>query len=367
MERRVPQRRYKLWLIRFICALFVLLAATAVFNYSVDSVGVFGLNKGLRSVAENMTQGKMVAGPLGRDDERELQMIVVEIFQGKRSVVAIGSSRTMPLRGKFIRGADNFFNHSVSGALLEDFTAITGLYRNKNTFPDTVIFGIDPWMFNKDNGLTDSWRTLERYYKEMMADVAATSKDPGLARAATKKSDALNRYEQLINLEYTIQNVYFSRKKKERLYVTNTIEIDDFVREPDGSIHFPYNMRHVKMPNTGPLSPPMNPPDRYYKNFEVIAGAETFGNLVRYLKKRGVRVVLLLPPLHPASYRACKENPTYGITLRVEAYLRDLGRAENITVVGSFDPERYGFKGEEFFDGHHGHDIVMKRLFEDYQ
>ena len=80
-----------------------------------------------------------------------------------------------------------------------------------------------------------------------------------------------------------------------------------------------------------------------------------------------MKVVLLLPPFHPDAYQACKDNPNYRMTLEVEAYLRALARAEGFAVIGSFDPEKYGFRGDEFFDGIHGHDMVMQKLFQGYR
>jgi hypothetical protein len=366
MKTRFPYKQYKQWLKWFTVILLALLAATAIFNFSVDSIGIFRPGKGLKYMVINLLKGRMVGGTIGRNDERELQKLMVDTYPDKRDVVAVGSSRTMLLRGRFIPGSRHFFNHSVTGALIEDYIAIVGLYRNKNTLPGTVIFGIDPWVFNKDNGLTDSWRTLDTYYKAMMAEMAGGSKETGTAVSLERKPDNLSKYKQLINLEYTIQNWYYSKKKK-RLYVTDTVDVDDFVREPDGSIHFPYGMRHVKMANVDPTVAQATLPEGYYGTFKAMTGTGMFEDLVHYLKRHGVRVVFLLAPLYPASYRACEVNPKYRMTLKVEDYLRGLARTNNITVVGSFNPNRFGLKGEDFFDGVHGHDIVMKKLFEGYR
>ena len=118
------------------------------------------------------------------------------------------------------------------------------------------------------------------------------------------------------------------------------------------------------MTNDGPSSAM---PDTYFKDFDSLWGTEMFEGLVHYLQKQGVSVVFLLPPFHAFAYRSCYENSKYAITLKVEEYIRHVARRDNITVIGSFNPSGYGFKGEDFYDGHHGHEIVMKRLFEGYK
>jgi hypothetical protein len=305
----------------------------------------------------------MVAGNLGRDGEREFQRLIVENYSGRRDIVAIGSSRVMLLRKRFIQKDVDFFNHAIPGATLEDLVAIIGLYKRKGVLPKTVILGMDPWMFNNNNKVNkDSWRMLESYYNEMIAEFSIGSRGARTPKNPGPKPDVMNRYEQLINLEYTLQNWDYLRKGR-KIYVTSTANVDDLVKEPDGSGHFPYNLRF----NTMTASGSSGLPETIYSNFDTIGGTELFEDLLHYLLTHGVKVVLLLPPYNPDVYRAYQQNPKYKMTLEVEAYLREIARVNNIKVIGSLDPGRYGFKAEDFSDEIHGHEIVMKRLFEGFR
>ncbi len=89
-----------------------------------------------------------------------------------------------------------------------------------------------------------------------------------------------------------------------------------------------------------------------------------FEDLLQYLKAHGVNVVLLLPPIHPDAYRSWLQNPRFGITVQVETYLRELARRNNFKV--AFDPSHYGFTNNDFSDAIHGHENVMKKLFEGF-
>ena len=358
------RRSCKRWLKGFLSVFLLLLLLNAFFNFHADSAGIFRPNKGLKGIALNLINGKMVAGYLGRSDERELERLVVENYPDRRDIIALGSSRSMLLRKRFIAGGVDFFNHAVSGGMIEDCVAIVGLYKRKGLLPKTVIIGMDPWMFNKNAWPgAEFWKILEPYYREMVDEFPKGPEeiDP-VKSVAPPKLSATSKYEQLINLEYTLQN-WQHVQKGEKIYVTSTADVDDYVREPDGSLHFPYTMRFRTMPELGSIGLP----EIIYHNFTELSGTELFENLVRWLKSHGVKVVFLLPPLHPDAYQICLRDPKYGITLKIEAYLRQFARDNDITVIGSFDPSKYGFKAQDFSDMIHGHEHVMQKLFENYR
>lgn len=345
------------WLKLFLLCTCILISGVGLFNCFVDGVGLFRLNKGLKYAAANLLNGKMIAGSLGGYDERELQKLIVEHSPREREMITIGSSRNMLVRKRFIHGNIDFFNHSMAAASLEDYIAIAGLYRINGDFPKTVVLGIDPWIFNRNNGLTPWWTSLSYSYKRMVEEI--------YGRPIEVDPSQPNRYLQLINLDYTIENYRFLRKGK-RLYVTDTVQIDDFVREPDGSIHFPYKLRLKKDERTHPY-PLDATPLGYLNHFESLSGFDLFEDFIRYLKKKGVEVVLLLLPLHPAAYKLCAESRQYQIVMIIEKDLNDLALRNNILLIGSYDPGKYKLEGKDFFDDTHGHEIVAKKVWEDFR
>ena len=176
MEHR-SRLSYKKWLEKFLVIFLALLSCIVLFNVLVDGVGFFQLNAGLKDAVANLLKGKMVAGWFGTRDERELQRLIIKYYQGHRDMAVIGSSRAMQLRKRFIQGNVDFFNHSVSGAGVEDFISIIGIYREKGVLPKTVVLGIDPWIFNRNNGLSQSWKYLEKYFREMMTEIDKTGRE----------------------------------------------------------------------------------------------------------------------------------------------------------------------------------------------
>lgn len=361
---------YRPWLKRFFVIVSILLSIVASFNLLVDGVGVFRFNSGLKYMAENLIKGKMVAGALGRNDERELQRLIVEQYTGRRDVIAIGSSRLMMLRGRFIKGNPDFFNHSVAGSGMEDLLGIIGLYKEKGRLPRKVVLGIDPWIFNKTNIFGDAWKTLEHYYRIILSEIdngaaGAAEGDQASSKPRISLEQFLAHYEQLINLDYTIQNWGYLRKGK-RLRVCSTYDIDDFVRESDGSLHFPYGMRYASAGNQASQTATPNRVSAATLSEYSLQSIDKLESLVRFLRANSVAVVIVLPPFSPTTYRSCLRDAQHCSMLATEEKIRELAQRNGITVLGSYDPAKDGFEEKDFFDPTHGHETVMKRLFSEY-
>jgi hypothetical protein len=311
------------------------------------------VNKGIGYAVRSLFDGKMVAGPMSYD-ERDFQRIVVEMRKTPPDVIAIGSSRSMVLRRRFLDSGGTFFNHSVAAAGLEDIISVVGLYKARNMMPKTVILGLDPWMFKEKNGLV-KWQSIGLYYKKMLVEIYGKDVSINLSQR--------NRYQELINLEYTLENIRSLKKGRgKKLYITTTADIDDFVREPDGSIHFPYVARHKKDEDTQNLARQwITRPENHLTGFTAVANVGLLNDFVSYLLEHGTKVVFFLPPFHPITYDKIRE--TTGIVQEVESSLRRLAGEKGIPVFGSYDPAPYGLESRDFFDGTHGHEVVPERIF----
>lgn len=349
--------KYKWWVLWGLLIVFIALAIVAVFNYKVDSLGIFHTHKGLSFVVSSLFAGKMVAGPINYN-EGEFQRVIVENTPIPIDVVVVGSSRGMGVRKRFTRTEKTFFNHSMTAAALEDMMAIMGLYLAKGRLPTTIILCLDPWMFKEKNNLT-KWQSIVPYYKKMLAEIYGKDMEVNLNRRS--------KYQELINLEYTLANLRGAKKKKSKqVYITNTTEVDDYVREPDGRIHFPHRARQVGREGAPPLGQVGGRGlDQYAKDFHAIVNQRLFEDFVIHLKKRGSEVIFYLHPFEPVAYEKIKDK--YPMVIEIEKYLRNVASGQNIPLLGSYDPRTYNFLSSDFFDYLHGHEIVAKRIFEGHQ
>ena len=349
---------HRWWFFKTILFMFVLLLTTVIFNFAIDSAGVFSPKDELQKVAIALINGKMIAG-LENYDERQLQKRIIENSGKKFNIIFLGSSRGMQLRQIFLRLGDGlqFFNHGLSGCSLEDYLAIIGLYESKGSLPTKIIIGVDPWIFNKNSGQF-RWKSIGKYYKNILSEIYGTKVEVDLSDNS--------KHLQLINFDYTKANLKaIFRKKKQTFYITNTIDVDDSVREPDGSIHYPFGTRFQKDIETQSRAKEYaNAPVYSLENFDGLANTKLFEDFITYLQKKNIEVMFLLPPYHPITYKLLVENPKYKIIMDVERYIKNIASARRIKISGSYDPENSNFLSTNFTDGMHSKDVVMKTLCE---
>ena len=97
------------WLQYSIGLILLIISLITIFNYKVDSLGIFGNSNYLSKAAKALTSGKMIAG-LKNFDDRLFQELIIKNLQVRNDVIAIGSSTTMMLRkGSFSKDRINFF------------------------------------------------------------------------------------------------------------------------------------------------------------------------------------------------------------------------------------------------------------------
>jgi len=348
---------YRSWFFAFLVATVGLLTCVALFNFFVDSHGAFGRGRGLGRAARHLLNNSLVAGEFGRLEERELQRLIIRDYPQRRDIIALGSSRSFLMRKGFIPGDKDFFNHSVTAAGIPDYITIIGMYRDRGQFPRAVMFSVDPWVFNKNNGAGDWWQPLARYYDIVVGEIYGKSRRTSTVQIAT--------YLQLINLEYTTTN-YQHLRKGSKLAPVKTTDINDFVREPDGSLHLPYSMRFARAEKA--ITSPANVITfRFLQDFGYLSHTELFEDLIGYLKKNGVDVVLVLLPINPSLYDHLEKSPNGRFILSVEDYLKGVAAKHGIQLIGSYNPRPYGFTGKDFFDTIHGHDTVARKVMAEYK
>jgi len=350
------------WLQYSISIIILIISTVSFFNYKIDSLGLFGNSNYLQQAAKTLTSGKMIAG-LKNNDERLFQELIIKNLQVKNDVIAIGSSRTMQLRKQFIsEEKNNFFNHSVSGASLEDYIAIVGAYESIHGYlPTSIILGIDPWVFNKYSG-QNRWKTLSKYYNFEVAKIYNTKQNISNNINTTK-------WKQLINYDYTLSNIKFFKtllkNDGQAFYITDTINVDDSIKETDGSIHYPFKQRNPNYDEVKKTAISYTKGQVYsLSKYNTLSNTKLFENFIKYLQSKSINVVLFLPPYNPITYDLLIENEKYKYIQIAEQYINNFAIKHNVDVKGSYNPHKYGFTNKNFFDGMHGHDGVAKKIFE---
>jgi len=333
------------------------LSAVAGVNYYVDPANLFGDRTYEAGVAALLAQGKGVANVTDYD-ERLVQKFFAERLTARRDVLVLGSSRAMNLVPEYF-GSTSFFNASVSGASLEDLSAILQIYRERGLLPRRLVLGVDPWMFNRNSGQT-RWKSLEAEYARAVSrgrgDDSAVFDGVGASRAA-----------QLISYAYFRASLQAPDRRDRNFFATDAAELDVNIRRADGTITYRRELAHrgIDEARAWVLKQASQTPVYSLGQFRELDAEDRrqFASLLERLRREGVEVSLFLAPYHPAMYEVLsRADGPYAMVAQAERYVRDVARARNLPLFGSYDPAATGCSAAEFYDEMHPKPSCLDRI-----
>ena len=313
-------------------------------NLAVDPANIVA---GVESkIAGFIVQGYNVTN-VGNLDERLLQKSIIKTDSSNYETIILGSSRIM-LFGSVYYGP-NSFNHGVSGATLEDFVALYQIYLENGKTLKKVIIGVDPWIFNKNNGQS-RWLSLKKEYQ----------KYHGIDSISLAESIFVYKYAQLLSITYFQESI----KKLGKSFlsrvggITTTYEKlnEELTRLSDGTIS--YGRSYREMTETV-----IESKAKEYINGKIYS-IEDFAELsvdtkndfkvfLSRLIQDGISLEIILAPYHPIVYDFIKNNAKYRLVLEVESYIKSLAKESGLELIGSYDPSHFNLDSGDFYDGMH--------------
>ena len=279
-------------------------------------------------------------------DERKFikNRIIYENLKPK--VLVIGSSRIMQISN------DNFnkqtLNLGVSGASVEDHIAITLLALEKFNV-DTILLGADPWLFN-DLANQLRWKSISEEYKNSLKSIQFKSKDYNIIENKNHREiyffherflEKLYSFLNIRKLDLTLKENQINNLTKpvilrdgKRVYASKTF------KEKIKANVIEYSMYQYKFS------------DEYY---------EIYKSFIEHLTNvHNKEVILVLPPYYLPSYKlTIQEKPFY---LDLENKFKELSKATNIKIIGSYDASLVPCDDNEFYDDKHPKDSCMKKI-----
>ena len=334
-------------------------------NFSVDPAHIFdsghAYEKGLASL---LVDGWNVTN-VANYDERITQRFYIQSSSKVPQVIVLGSSRSMQIRSDLFLPL-TFFNHSVSGGSLEDYLAIYQLYRERNSVPGVIVIGVDPWIFNKNNGQT-RWQSLSDDLFELgsVLGVEVPFQDSNvLARESS-------RYRQLISFPYlreSIASLWGSFTRQHSVYqATHETDLPNNTELADGSLVYAKYIRNRTEAEVRLRAASNARRGAIYAlgGFQELDGRvmRALDLFVQLTQRDGSQLVFFLPPYHSAAFEIIGVSSKYKVFREVEPFLRQLATDREVPVVGSYDPLRAGCTDAEFTDDMHPRDSCVARLF----
>ena len=125
----------------------------------------------------------------------------------------------------------------MSASTIGDYLSIIGLYKySKSYLPNTIIIGVDPWIFNSNSEYNYRWTRLQTYYFKLIDEINYNQE--------MYHSD-INDYDNTIAKLFSLNcdRMFYTQKNiptKSKIFsLVDKKHLGSSVRNPDGSIKYP--------------------------------------------------------------------------------------------------------------------------------
>ncbi len=322
-----------------------------IVNWYVDSYALLRVT--YDGIAAQMAEGKNVEG-LEESDYNDRNLLLARLSNRKEpfQTIILGSSRVYTFDHTMF-GTDSFYNAGLSEATIYDLLAVTGILVSQGKLPDTMVIGVDPFLFNTSHD-NEKWKELESY-----ADYMRILLDGKLDGNAFLQSKNTGRdYKKALSLDYFRYNVtLLPEKKRFAVSYTDEWETDGYLKHADGSVSYQKELREVDEAYVEELTRQAMEEHVVYRmtDYHEIDEAHFWrlSALIDYLRGEGVEVILYLPPYSPMMYNYIESEEAFQITLDVEEQVKKLAADKGVALYGSYDPEGCGLAMTDLYDLYH--------------
>jgi len=323
-------------------------------NYFGDAANIFKRDYE-KNIANYILKGKNVTN-ITNYNERLLQKNLINNSSICPEIVVVGASASMLINSSYFKGK-TFFNNSVSGGSIEDIIAIIEMYSQKKCFPKKIIIGLQPYVLNKNNNQT-RWQTLDLEYQSFINKM---SKNP-----PKKQESSINKintiikkniyYKELLSPSYFQSSIWSLIDGNTNPIITDKTTNKTFTKLADGSIIYDTKYRTASDKIIEEKVSIFLAGNIYgIEHFDALDKdlESKFIYLIEYLSLKNVQVEFYLAPYHPRVYQLISKNEKYKNVLESESFFVNLGFRKNITVRGSFNPNKLHLDKTYFYDGMH--------------
>ncbi|MFO1109711.1 MAG: hypothetical protein U1E61_11050 [Bradyrhizobium sp.] len=335
-----------------VLTIMVVLIATASVNYFVDVQDVYGRrNEILLAYYRNYVRHLIRS-------ERPLTYIVHEramkqelARQTQSDCYVFGSSHEMrvniwtyPVARQL--GCKDVTNLAVSAASFEDLLVMTSLIFDKPTVK-TFLIGIGPWALRPN---------ANSFWTEPPDVLPPARRALGLSDET--ENTLLIKMRQLVNGRYLWANLNQLYAPDLQIQAPTFRERDQAIFgsfDPDGTYNYASLRPDGVTPYSDRLAPGTPVDDGSWgieKPFVDPGLMRELEHVLALLKQRGIQVAIVLNPYHPYVW-TCASAITCDALRTVEPVLRDLAHRMGLPIVGSYDPNVFGFKETDFRDDAH--------------
>ncbi len=320
-------------------------------NWYIDSYALLRVT--YDEIAAQMAAGKNVEGLEDSDyNDRNLLAARLKGMEEAPQVMVLGSSRVYTFDHTMF-GTDSFYNAGLSEATIYDLLAVTGILTAQEKLPETVVIGVDAFLFNKSHD-NEKWRELESYENYMSLTL-----DGKLSpEFAPPHKDTRREFSKALSLDYFRYNItLLPDRKRFAVKYTDEWETEKYLKHYDGSVSYQRELREVDPADVEAMTRQAMEEHVVYRmtDYEEIDEQhfQRLSRLISHLQDAGVEVILYLPPYSPMMYNYIESEEAFQITLEVEEKVKNLAAKSGLALYGSYDPAGCGLEMTDLYDVYH--------------
>lgn len=346
--------------------LLPLILLVALVNWYVDSYAYLRIT--YDEIGSHMIEeGQNVVGleESGYND-RSLLLACLNGQKDAKEVVVIGSSRVFTFEHTMF-DTDSFYNAGLSEASIYDLWAVTGILAKNGHLPETMVIGVDAFLFNTAHD-NDRWLELEEYARYMDEEagrenagkVPAGRKGGGEAAggSSARLKNTGKHHDKWLSLDYFRYNITcLPEGKRFAVSYTDDWETELYTKHYDGSVSYQKELRDVQPEDVIALTEEAMETHVIYRMTDYqeidVESMAMLTDLIDYLQRQNVEVILYLPPYSPMLYDYIESEEAFRITIDVEERMKNLALEKGIALYGSYDPEGSGLEMTDLYDLYH--------------
>ena len=335
----------KKWIIRCLILIIPTYALVILVNFFADPANIYHA-----SMTDDIVNGlkEHVAVEIAGDFDEGVLLDKRIAACDVHDVGIMGSSHVLYVDWDF----DDYLNIGMSGEFLDDYYATVGLIDKYDKYPDTLVIGVDPYIFMDGLSIRQESLKDDLEYADKLIKGGSSKKGP-------IDLSGLKKVKELFSFSYFQSSVSAMINGVNATYVN---PVDDI-----GCGDYPkilYTGRRVPSITSQKEIQDMDSAAQW----DISAGAvycmtdyeelspvciERFEILIDYILSKGTEVIIYLPAWYPDYYDEFTKNDKFSGVIKAEEYIRKMAKERGIEVRGSYNPYVCGLNKEDYLDHFH--------------
>ncbi len=327
--------------ILFLLPLLLVVVATIPLYFMVKGTGEFNAIK--ESVEEQRNNHNCIIG-LGYNEQTAYYKLLNANYY-KAPIISLGTSRVMQFKEGFF--SSQFYN--CGGAVGGNYNEYRNYIENLDYKPETIIVGLDAWVFN------DAWNQGCSEYNSFQEIQEIDRGTIPLMKAIAK--DWVTKKWSAADLNLYPGNVGFNGRVKDNGFMFDgSYYCGDIYRDPTSSGDYEFADTKSRIANG--IS-------RFGWGEHIDEDTLTqLENLLSFCKENNIRIIGFLAPFAPSIYDIMEESGNYHYLAEITPACNKIFGKYGYEFYDFMDGESLGMTDDYFLDGFHGSEIVYGRILE---